>query len=74
MDGDGDLDIVTARCINDGPITPTNQTLLWLENPQSKLTPDLPNIPSLVITWQMHEIEGNYVTFQHVFFLCFVLF
>ena len=29
MDGDGDLDMVTARVINDGPIDPVDQVLYF---------------------------------------------
>lgn len=52
MDNDGDLDVVTARCINDGPITPINQTLLWIENPNN--TP-----PSIINAWPFHEIAAT---------------
>jgi len=51
MDGDGDLDAVTARCINDGPITPINQTLLWIENNQNRP-------PNQLNPWHINEIKG----------------
>ena len=51
MDNDGDLDAVTARVINDGPITPIDQDLLWLENPGS--------LPADGYAWTMHKIAGT---------------
>ena len=34
MDGDGDLDMVTARVINDGPIDPVDQVLYFSIAPE----------------------------------------
>jgi hypothetical protein len=51
MDQDGDLDMLTARCLNDGPITPINQTLLWFENNGQ--------FPTQVSLWKEHEIAAG---------------
>jgi len=59
MDGDGKLDVVTARCINDGPIEPIDQTLLWIENPNNE-------VPSASNPWPLHEIGA--VNHADVFF------
>ena len=49
MDNDGDLDMVTARVINDGPVTPLDQDLLWFENDGT---------PESREQWKMHRIAG----------------
>ena len=49
MDNDGDLDFVTARVINDGPVTPLDEDLLWFEND---------GIPSNSNNWKMHRFAG----------------
>lgn len=49
MDGDGDLDMVTARVINDGPIDPVDQDLLWFENTHK---------PTTVRPWPMHRVAA----------------
>lgn len=51
MDQDGDLDMLTARCLNDGPITPINQTLLWFENNGQ--------FPTQISLWKEHEIAAG---------------
>jgi len=50
MDNDGDLDMVTARVINDGPVTPLDEDLLWFENDGQ---------PSNSKKWQMHRIAAK---------------
>lgn len=50
MDNDGDLDMITARVINDGPITPLDQDLLWFENDGT---------PESREQWKMHRIAGE---------------
>jgi len=50
MDNDGDLDMITARVINDGPITPIDQDLLWFENDGT---------PASREQWKMHRIAAE---------------
>jgi len=50
MDNDGDLDMITARVINDGPITPLDQDLLWFEND---------GVPQSREQWKMHRIVAE---------------
>ena len=52
MDNDGDLDMVTARVINDGPVTPLDQDLLWFENDGT---------PESREQWKMHRIAGELI-------------
>ena len=52
MDNDGDLDMITARVINDGPITPLDQDLLWFENDGT---------PESREQWKMHRIAGIFL-------------
>ena len=49
MDNDGDLDMITARVINDGPVTPLDQDLLWFEND---------GVPASREPWKMHRVVG----------------
>lgn len=60
MDNDGDLDMVTARVINDGPITPLDQDLLWFENDGT---------PESREQWKMHRIAGEFIFLILNFFL-----
>ena len=53
MDNDGDLDMITARVINDGPITPIDQDLLWFENDGT---------PASREQWKMHRIAGKFTS------------
>ena len=50
MDNDGDLDMVTARVINDGPVTPIDQDLLWFENTGK---------PATLKQWPMHRVAAE---------------
>lgn len=60
MDNDGDLDMITARVINDGPITPIDQDLLWFENDGT---------PASREQWKMHRIAGTFISFNLIFYI-----